>query len=225
MHSYAPVASAQTLTSPNYQMYEHSVGNSGLLDSSSENLRVDLSIGDTSIGNVASENLQVDGGSVTTDDPALIFSVNDFDVDFGNFSAGSTSVAASTFTVSNYTSHGYAVYVTGDPPSNGDHELTAMEETGPPVTGQNQFGINLVANTIPSSLGANPDQGDFGFGMPTSNYDTSNEYRFMNGEAIASASESGGETTFTISYIANVEGLTPGGRYSGDITLICVGTY
>ena len=218
-------AYAETLVSPSFQMREHSLGNSGLLDSKSENFNVNLSVGDTAVSNLASENFQVDSGSVTTSDPALIFAVNDFDVDLGNFSSSSTSVATSSFTVLNYTSHGYVVYITGSPPSNGEHEITAMDETGPSITGENQFGVNLVANTSPTSLGANPDYGDFGYGTPTENYDTSNEYRFVSGEAIAESMQSGGETTYTISYIVNVEGLTPGGRYSSDITLISVGTF
>lgn len=214
-----------TLVSPSFQMTEHSLGNSSLFNSSSDGYNVNLSVGDTAVQSSFSENFQTDSGSVTTDDPALTFIVNDFDVDFGNFSAGSTSVASSTFTVSNYTSYGYMVYIAGEPPSNGDYTIDNMEETGSPTIGESQFGINLVANTDPESIGENPDHGDFGFGEPTEDYDTSNQYRYVSGEAIARSLQSGGETTYTISYITNTEGLAPGGRYTSDLTLIAVGTF
>lgn len=217
--------SAQALVSPSFQMREHSVGNSGLHDSQSNSFRVNLSVGDTAVSNFNSENFQSDAGSITTNDPTLTFSIDSYDVDFGSLSAGGTSTGYSTFTVANYTSYGYVVYISGTSPKNEQHTVAPMEETGASTPGQSQFGINLVANTEPTSLGANPDHKEFGSGNATANYATSNQYRFVSGEAIAESGQSSGETTYTISYIVNMEGLAPGGRYSSDLTLICVGTF
>lgn len=223
--SLQTLVASDRLVSPNFEMTEHSLGNSSLFNSTSSEYSVNLSVGDTAVQSSASQNLQTDSGSVTTDDPALRFVVNDFDADFGTFSASSTSVASSTFSVSNYTSYGYMVYIVGEPPSNGDYALEPMEDTGSPVTGESQFGINLVANTQPESIGANPDRGDFGFGEATEEYDIPNQYRYNSGEAIARSTESGGDTDYTISYIANTEGIAPGGQYSSNLTLIAVGTF
>ena len=227
VHVLTPAAAyaGDPLVSPSFQMTEHSLGNSSLFNSSSDEYRVNLSVGDTAVQSSAADDSQIDSGSITTDDPALTFIVDDFDADFGNFSASSTSVASSTFTVSNYTSYGYTVYVVGDPPSNDGYELEPMEETGSSVTGESQFGINLVANTDPESFGENPDQGDFGFGEAAEDYDISNQFRYNSGESIASSAQSGGVTDYTISYIANIEGLAPGGQYSSNLTLIAVGTF
>jgi hypothetical protein len=100
-----------------------------------------------------------------------------------------------------------------------------MSTTGPSQAGVEQFGLNLVANTSPVSLGANPNHGQFGVGSAATNYATTNNYRFVSGETIASAPKSSGMTIYTISYIVNVSSLTPGGQYSSNQTVICTGTY
>lgn len=218
-------AQAESLVSPSYRFEETTIGNGGMLESNSENFRSSLSIGDTAVDNSSSDNFQFESGSQTTSDPALTFMVNNFDVEFGSFTPSSATVATSTFSVINYTSYGYVVQIIGEPPTNGDHTIEAMEETGPSVAGSEQFGINVVANTSPESVGANPDHGEFGVGDPAPNYATPNNFRYVSGEAIAIAPESSGETTYTISYIVNVESLTPGGHYSSHQSLICTGTY
>jgi hypothetical protein len=92
-------------------------------------------------------------------------------------------------------------------------------------TGVEQFGVNLVANTLPVSVGANPNNGQFGFGEAATNYNTSNSYRYVSGEAIAKAPKSSGLTTYTLSYLVNVDSLTPGGQYTSNQTLVVTGTY
>lgn len=147
------------------------------------------------------------------------------DANLGSFSATSATTATTTFSVSNYTSYGYVVQIFGDPPTNGTHSINGMGTTGASEVGTDQFGINLVANTAPKSFGANPDQGQFGFGTASANYNTSNQFRYVNGETIASAPKSSGVTTYTISYLVNVAPLTPGGNYTTHQTLVVTGTY
>lgn len=217
---------AESLKSANYQVDESFLGNGGLLQSSSAHYQTDgSSIGDTAVGESGSSGFQTQAGSTTTNDPALSFAILSSSADFGSFSSSGASVTTSTFQVSNYTSYGYVVQIVGDPPSNGGHVLAAMSSNGPSQAGTEQFGINLVANTSPVSVGANPDHGQFGFGSAASNYDTPNEYRYVSGETIASAPKSSGVTVYTISYLVNVTGLTPGGQYRSDQVLICTGTY
>ena len=198
--------------------------------SSSPSYVLGASVGDVGVGNSTSGNYQVNGGSVTTADPSLTFSVGGGNQNFGAFSPTSTATATATFQVTDYTSYGYVVEVTGDPPSYRNHTLPAMGTDalgGPqsPSTGIEQFGMNVVANTAPKSFGANPDHGQFGFGSAATNYATPNKYRYVDGEIIASAPKSSGTTTYTISYIVNVNSLTPGGDYKSNQVLICIATY
>ncbi len=221
----ATVAYADSLQSPNYRFEESTLGGGGLVQSNSTNYQAGTAIGDTAIGNSASTNFQVDSGSKTSPDPALSFAITSPNVNFGSFSASAATMATSTFSVSNYTSYGYAVQIVGDTPSNGSHTIAAMATTGSSQLGIDQFGINLVANTSPLSMGANPEQGLFGVGTASPNYGTSDMYRFVSGETIATAPKSSGVTNYTISYLVNVDSLTPGGQYNAQQILVCTGTY
>ncbi len=223
---HTPSALAETSSSNNFQFNETSVGTSGLLNSKSTNFGVTEATGDLGVGNSASSNFQIDAGSKTSHEPTLSFSVDQFNANFNSFSPSSSSVSTAKFSVSNYSSWGYAVQIYGAPPTNGTHTIAAMTGTpASPQTGIEQFGINLVANTIPSSVGANIDNGGFGFGTVAANYSTPNKYRYVNGETIASAPKSSGVSIYTISYLVNVAGRTPGGKYTSNQMLVVTGTY
>lgn len=219
-----PTTHAETLQSSNYKFDESTVGAGGLVQASSPNYKSNSSVGDLAVGSNASGGFQTGNGSTTTNDPTLSFIVNNA-ASFNSFSPGSATVTTATFSVSNYTSYGYVAQIVGNPPSNGTHTLPAMATTGVSQIGVEQFGINLVANTLPSSVGANPNNGQFGFGLASPNYATSGQYRYVSGETIASAPKSSGVTIYTISYLINVTSLTPGGQYTSNQTIIVTGTY
>lgn len=210
--------------SAHYQFIQSKLGGSGLIDSNSTNFQSTQSIGDAIIGNSGSSDFQFQAGHVTTGQPSLSFGVS-APTSFGNFSPTTTATATSTFTVSNYTSYGYIVQITGTPPTNGPHVIAPMATTATPTVGTEQFGINLVANTLPSVFGANPDHGQFGVGSAVANYNTPNQFRYVSGDVIASAPKTSGITTYTISYIADVSPLTPGGQYTSNQSIICTATY
>ena len=218
----APVTALQ---SPSYRFDETTIGAGGLVQSNSDNFTASGAFGDLSVGTTASNNFQIETGSQTTQDPTLSFQINSSDVNFGSFSASTPSVTTANFSVSNYTSYGYVVQVTGNPPTNGAHTISPMTTTSLSQTGIDQFGINLVANTAPMSVGANPENGDFGYGEVAPSYGTSNQFRYVSGETIALAPKSSGVTSYTISYLVNVDNLTPGGQYTSNQTLIVTGTY
>lgn len=221
---------ADTLQSPHYQFDDSTLGSGGLVESSSNSYKGSSAVGDIAVGDSSSTNYQVDSGSKTTPDPTLSFSVDTTGSNFGNFSSNNAAMATAHFSVSNYTSYGYAVQIVGPPPTNGSHTIKAMTadtSTADAASqpGQEQFGINLVANTSPKSIGSNPDNGQFGYGTIATNYDTANKYRYVSGETIASAPKSSGVTNYTISYLVNVGNLTPGGQYTSNQTLVVTGTY
>jgi hypothetical protein len=219
------VAYAETPQSSNYRFDESTIGSGGLIQSNSANFQGSNASGDLAVGNSASENFQIEAGSHTTNDPTLAFAINRADASFGSFSASNPTTATASFSVANYTSYGYVVQIFGTPPTNGNHIITPMATTNTSQTGIEQFGVNLVANTLPISVGANPNNGQFGFGSASSNYATSNSYRYVSGETIASAPKSSGLTTYTLSYLVNVGSLTPGGQYKSNQTLVVTGTF
>jgi hypothetical protein len=218
-------AYGQSLQSSNYRFDEGVIGTGGLLESSSTNYSATSATGDIGIGNSASANFQIDSGTKTSPDPTLTFAVLSSSANFGTFSPTTTATSTATFTVINYTTYGYVVQMIGGDLKNGAHTINGMSTTGPPQTGIEQFGVNLVANTVPSSFGANPNNGQFGQGSIAPNYATPNEFRYITGETIALATKNSGQTIYTMSYIVNVAQLTPGGIYTSDQTLVVTGTY
>jgi hypothetical protein len=222
---FAPGAYAETLQSNNYKLDESSIGTSNPIGQQSSNFKLNSATGDIGVGNSASSNFQINAGSKTSADPVLSFSVNSTLTNFGVFSASSPTVATTSFSVMDYTSYGYTVQLVGSPPSNGAHTIAPLTTAAQSQFGTEQFGVNLVANTSPSSIGSNPDNGAFGFGSVDDNYNTPNYYRYVSGDTIAKSAKSSGVTNYTISYLVNVAGLTPGGKYTTNQTLIVLGTY
>jgi hypothetical protein len=214
-----------------YRIDESFIGPGGRLESGSTNFLLapgQQSTGNIGVGESGSNNFGVQSGSTTTNDPSLACSVGASNINFGNFSTTVTSTATATFSVLNYTAYGYNVAIIGNTPSNGSHNLTGMNPTAASSTGTEQFGINLVANNAPTTFGANPVQvpdNTFSFGTASANYGTTDNYRYVPGETIATAPRSSGQTDYTISYVVNVSNLTPGGDYTGGQTLVCTGTY
>jgi hypothetical protein len=218
-------------TSNNFRIDESYFGPGGVLDSGSDSYQFQSgqqSLGNTGGGESASDNYQIHAGSTTTNDPRLSCVLNTSSINFGGLSASAATTATATFSVLNYTSYGYVVSIIGSPPSNGSHTLANMSSTAASSAGTEQFGINLVANTSPTTFGANPAQvpsGTFSFGSAASNYNTANNFRYNSGETIAQATKSSGQTDYTISYVVNAAATTPGGSYSGSQTIVCTGTY
>lgn len=225
MLPWQTVANAESLQSPHYKFDESSLGAGGLNHASSANFSGNGSVGSLGVGNSASQNFQVEAGPNTTKDPTLSFTIINADADFGNFTASGATTATASFSVSNYTSYGYVVQIIGNPPKNGGHTIPALSTQTESQSGVEQFGINLVANTEPATVGADPDNGDFGHGQVAPNYATPDRYRYVSGDTIAYAEKSSGITIYTITYLVNVDSLTPGGQYTSDQTLVVTGTY
>lgn len=217
--------SVSATESANYELIETSIGTSDPVDVQSTTYGITSATGDLAIGNSSSSNYQINAGSKTSPDPVLSFGVDASGADFGQFSPTQAATTTVEFTVKDYTTYGYIVQIIGDGPTNNAHTITPMATQGTSQVGTEQFGINLVANTSPASVGANLDNGQFGNGSIETGYDTTNQYQYIDGDVIASAPGDSGETTYTITYIANVDPLTPGGVYRISQTLVATATY
>lgn len=224
-----PLVVAQSLQSTNYRIDEHWLGPGGLIDSNSANYQLGGStLGDTATGRSDSTTYRTELGFDTTSEPRLSMIVNTSSINFGALSTSTTATATSTFSVLNYTAYGYSVFTIGNPPRTGGYTLAGMNPAAASAVGTEQYGINLKANTSPVSFGADPAQipsASFSYGIASTGYNTANNYRYVNGEKIAEAPQTSGQTNYTISYIVNVSTTTAGGRYSGSQSLVVVGTY
>jgi len=218
--------------STNYQVDETYFGNGGELNACSTNYCSKQSAGETAVGNTASTNYQAQAGFNTNRAPSLTFIVNNANVDLGTLTPGATATTTGTFSVESYLAGGYAVTTQSDPPQNGSYHLTALSSPTASNSSQEQFGINLVANTVgcsaPANFGANPVQvpdSTFSFGAAATGYNTCGLFKYHKGDTIASSSKSSGETDYTISYIFNVTNVTPGGIYTFRHILVATSTF
>ena len=216
--------SAQSST--NYSQDEQFMGSGGSVDGTSGTRDA---IGDTGVGpGTSAGSSRIDSGYVTDGDPRLAFIVQTTSVSFGNLSANTTATGTSTFSVLNYTSYGYVVQTVGNPPSSGSYVLSGMPSTTASQVGTEQYGINLRSNTSPITFGADPVQvpdSSFSSGGAAGGYSTADNFRYVQGETVASAAQSSGQTNYTVSYIVNISSATAGGLYTGIQGYICTGTY
>jgi hypothetical protein len=197
--------------------------------------------GDLAVGNSSSTNYQTQAGSLVTDRiPSLELIVNNPNADIGTLTTTTTHVTSATFSVKSYLAGGYVVQTSSPGPVNNTYTMQGLSSPTGSSIGNEQFGINLVANscpgTAPSSgpgscsgtLGANVSQNPdvtFGFGYAAPGYDTANQYKYKDKDIIAKSNTSSGETDYTISYLYNISNLTPGGTYVLDQSIVATSTF
>lgn len=226
---FVPAAAFAQYNSNNYSIDEVMIGTGGDPELCGDEFCAQQSVGGNS-GGASSTNFQLLGGFGTPGEPALSVVVEGGLVDLGVLNTSSPSVASTTFSVSNYLSSGYIVRIYGLPPTNnsgGGYSLDAMDGAGGSVPGNEQFGINLVANSDPG-IGADPVQlpdENFAYGAPTLAYSQPDIFKYENGDTIASSSQETGQTDYTISIIANIATSTPGGRYRTTLIVQAIATF
>lgn len=217
-------------SSSNYKIEESFIGPGGQLDSSSAGFKARASLGDTGINYSDSSNFSLWAGYTTNTDPFIEFSVNTSTVDLGVLSTTSASTATATFNVKAYLSSGYVVTTYSPPPKNNSVTINALTTPTASAAGTEQFGINLVANTLPEVVGNDPVQTPtgtppFGFGYAAAGYNTPNAYKYVDGDVVAQSDSSSGQTDYTITYIFNISNITPGGEYVMNHALIATATF
>lgn len=215
-------------SSSGYRVNEVFFGSGGSLSSCSSTYCSKQSIGETGVGNTSSTNYQAQAGFNTDRKPFLQFVVNNTNQDIGTLNSTSTKTANATFSVKSYLASGYIVKQTSGGPTNGNYTMNGLTTPTASSVGQEQFGINLVANTSPATFGAAPSQSPdatFGFGQVASGYNTANQYKYVTNDTVAYSDRSSGTTNFTVSYIFNVSNLTAGGTYTLRHVLVATSTF
>jgi hypothetical protein len=221
-------------SSSNYKANEVFFGSGGDTGQSSTNYKASVSAGSLGVGNYASTNYQAYSGFLTPNEPFLEMQIDSSTVNLGTLDATSANTGTATFHVRAYINTGYTVQTVSQAPTYtsglASHTLTPMS-LGASTPGTEQFGINLVHNTLPVSFGTDPSpqpNGTFATGVASTGYNTANQYQYHVDDIIAQTplgSSGWGLTVFTISYIANISLYTPAGNYLMNHDLVIVATY
>lgn len=155
-------------------------------------------------------------------DETLTFTLASATVALGTLTTATTGSGTSTMSAATNAATGYSITASGATLTSGLNTITALASQTASSQGSSQFGINLKANTTPS-VGSNVSGG--GSGAATSNYNTADQFRFVSGDSVASASAPTNSNTFTVSYIANIAGSTLPGSYSTTLTYIATANF
>ena len=143
--------------------------------------------------------------------------------DMGELTNDQTLVAKSQMAVGTNASGGFAITVYGTPPAAGTSVIDASTTPTASQPGTNQFGINLVQNTLPA-IGSDPE-GIWANAQPTSNYDQPNRYMYESGDVVASSPNVSLMKKFTVSYILNSSPDLRAGIYTTTINYIASGQF
>lgn len=155
-------------------------------------------------------------------DETLTFTLASATVALGTLSTGATGKGTSSMTVSTNAATGYAVSYTGATLTSGTKTITALGTPTASATNNKQFGINLMANTTPS-VGSNVS--GTGTGTAATGYEVANLFKFNSGDTVASATIPTNSNTYTVSYIANIDGITAAGAYSTVLTYVATANF
>jgi hypothetical protein len=148
--------------------------------------------------------------------PDCSSTIGDF-IDFGILRSSNTSFGTSQFMVGTNAPNGYNVTINGPTMTSGSNTINNLASPTLSFTGQPQFGLNLRANLIPT-VGAD-EVGGIGFVMPS--YNNPNQYTYIDGDIVASATGRSENSLFTVSYIINVKPTQAAGVYNTTVTYVC----
>ncbi len=226
--AYAACANGIQSCSSSYSTDQTFFGSGGELNACSTSYCSKQSAGELGVGNTCGTSYCAYAGFNTTDVPFLEFVVTSANINLGVLSTGTTATANGTFSVRAWQAGGYTVTTASTPPKNGTYTMAAPATPTASAVGTEQFGINLVANTSPTTFGAAPQQvpnSTFSFGVAEPGYNTTNLYKYVKDDIIARANSSTSITTYTISYIFNIKPSTAGGTFTFNHILVATGTY
>jgi len=210
---------AQSSSSNNYQMVESGFGNTSGNESCSTEYCATVSIGNDS----ASSAVVPEFGEANYSEPFLEMIVAPGESNLGELTTEKTGAKTMQVKIRNYQTGGYRLMLVGDPPKYGARKLNTPSTPTDSRPGTEQFGVNVVANTVPV-VGANPTLQGGGDATPlvTSNYNTTNKFMYVPGQVLAETQTNTGGADFTVSMIVNISNATPAGKYSGDFAAVVV---
>ena len=143
--------------------------------------------------------------------------------DMGELTNDQTLVAKSQMAVGTNASGGFAITVYGTPPAAGTSVIDTPTTPTASQPGTNQFGINLVQNTLPA-IGSDPE-GIWANAQPTGDYGQPNKYKYASGDVVASSPNVSLMKKFTVSYILNSSPSLRAGVYTTTINYVASGQF
>lgn len=143
--------------------------------------------------------------------------------DMGTLNNGTTLTAQSQMAVGTNATGGFAITAYGSPMAAGTTVIDSPSVPTASTPGSNQFGINLVENTVPA-IGGNPE-GTWANAIPSADYGQSNLYKYVPGDVVAFSPNVSLMRKFTVSYVLNSSQSLRAGVYTTTINYVASGRF
>jgi hypothetical protein len=143
-------------------------------------------------------------------------------VNFGELRPESSQSVTTQFAAATNAVTGLQIFLNGQTLTSGNNIIPAIGTRSASIVGTSQFGINLRANTNPS-IGSNSTGS--GSIQPTADYNSQNQYKFVNGEVIARSTLPTEYNQFTVSYIVNVDSEQAAGVYATTLLYTALASF
>lgn len=212
---FVPGVLYAAMSSGNYQVISDSFNaGGGVVDSA--NYSALTAVGEVAMGESSSALYVLKAGTPAYKaSPYVSMSVGSDWIDLGYLSTSAVSYNSHTLAVESNAKSGYVLKIYGNTLMNADgddiNEIGATAAISSP--GTEQFGVNLVANTVPL-IGAAPNLQK---AIIDTDYAIANQFAFTDADTIVTATKHS-KDNFTVSYIANIAGGTLAGAYQTTIT-------
>jgi hypothetical protein len=155
-------------------------------------------------------------------DESVTFTLAAATVPLGALTTVATGANTSSMTASTNAASGYAITINGTTLTSGTNTIAALSSPTASTLNTPQFGLNLMSNTTPAFGTAVSGTGT---GVPATGYNTANQFKFVSGDTVASATVPTNSNTYTTTYIANINGAAAAGSYSTALTYIATANY
>ena len=143
-------------------------------------------------------------------------------IDFGILSENSPRTATSQMAGATNGVGGMSISVIGTTMTSGINTISAINPRAPSSPGSNQFGLNLRDNSNPN-VGQNPT--GVGTTVPTADYNVVNQFKFADGDVVASSPISTNFNVLTAAYLVNINGNQAPGVYTATLTYVALATF
>ncbi len=143
--------------------------------------------------------------------------------DMGELTPETTLTAQSQMAVGTNASAGFSIIAHGMPMSAGTNTIPTLAFPTLSQVGTSQFGINLVANTMPE-VGSDPE-GLWANAVASLDYSQPDHYKFVSGDEVAYSPNVSLMKKFTVSYIVNASPGLRAGVYTTTVNFIATGRF
>lgn len=210
--------SAQTSESSTYQATDLEFGTT-TGEGCSDQYCAETNLGQVVIGDSANDVMNAQFYDSPNNEPQLEVIVANSSSKMGVLKLDKVASKTMALRVRSTNTAGYSVQIVGDPPKAGTHVLKTATKPNTAKPGEENFGINAVANTSPA-IGRSPTLADTNTDQTESIYDyyrQANKFMYIPGDTIIKNQLQNSRVDYVVSMMVTISSDTPPGYYASTL--------